>query len=239
MLILQILGALFGLILLIILFLIVCALLVRPRDYEKESRFYRWLLNVCSVAGLWLLGVRTTVSGVEKLPADRRFLLVCNHRSNYDPIITWATLRRFRFAFISKPSNFKIPVFGRYIRKCRFMAIDRENPRKALPTINRAASLLDSGESAVAVYPEGTRSKNRRLLPFHPSVFKIAHRGNGGVAIAAISGTENIFRNIKRLRRTRVKLEIIAFLPAEQVKKMSTAQLSDFARNLIDKALSK
>ena len=39
-------------------------------------------------------------------------------------------------AFISKESNFKIPIFGRIIRKCCFMAIDRSNPRKALPTIH-------------------------------------------------------------------------------------------------------
>ena len=112
-------------------------------------------------------------------------MFVGNHRSNFDPIIEWLVLKPWDIAFISKGENFKIPFFGRIIRKCCFMPIDRENPRKALRTINKASDLLQSGEVSIGVYPEGTRSKTGELLPFHDGVFHIAkkaryvHQGNG------------------------------------------------------------
>ena len=52
--------------------------------------------------------------------------------------LEWLVLKPWDIAFISKGENFKIPFFGRIIRKCCFMPIDRENPRKALRTINKA-----------------------------------------------------------------------------------------------------
>lgn len=103
-------------------------------------------------------------------------MFVGNHRSNFDPIIEWLVLKPWDIAFISKGENFKIPFFGRIIRKCCFMPIDRENPRKALRTINKASDLLQSGEVSIGVYPEGTRSKTGELLPFHDGVFHIAKR---------------------------------------------------------------
>ena len=75
------------------------------------------------------------------------------------------------------------------------MAIDRENPRNAMKTIIKASKLLQKGEVSVGVYPEGTRSKECKLLPFHNGVFKIAQRADAPIAIVAISGTEKVSKN--------------------------------------------
>ena len=72
-----------------------------------------------------------TYRGIDKIPKDGRFLFVSNHRSIFDPILTWYVLKDYDLAFILKAENFRIPIFGRIIRKCCFMAIDRENPRNA------------------------------------------------------------------------------------------------------------
>lgn len=59
--------------------------------------------------------------GIDKIPKDGRFLFVSNHRSNFDPILTWYVLKDYDLAFISKAENFRIPIFGRIIRKCCFI----------------------------------------------------------------------------------------------------------------------
>ena len=130
MIFLYILGGLLTLLLLYFLFLGVCALLVNPeKEYEKNSLFYRFLLDSATAAAMKLLRIRVHVSGMDKIPKNTKVLFVCNHRSNFDPIVTWYALKKWKIAFVSKPENFKVPFFGRIIRKCCFLPIDRKNPK--------------------------------------------------------------------------------------------------------------
>lgn len=118
MIIIYFIGSLLCLVLLYILVIAVCALLVNPeKEYQKDNRVYRFLLNLTVTDGLKLLGIRVHVSGIGKIPKDTQVLFVSNHRSNFDPIITWYGLKAWKIGFISKPENFKIPFYGRIIRK--------------------------------------------------------------------------------------------------------------------------
>lgn len=218
-----ILGAFFSLVLLYILFLVICSLFVNPKkEYEEHSGFYRALLNGATAVAIKIMRIRLHVSGMEKIPADTKNLLfVSNHRSNFDPILTWHVLKKWKPAFVSKASNFKIPIFGRFIRKCCFMAIDRENPRNAIKTIQKASELLKKGEVSIGIYPEGTRSKTCKLLPFHNGVFKIAQKAEADIVVLAVSGTEKISKNYP-LRHTDVYIDVLEILPAKQVKETKT-----------------
>ncbi len=219
----KILGAFFSLVLLYILFLVICSLFVNPKkEYEEHSGFYRALLNGATAVAIKIMRIRLHVSGMEKIPADTKNLLfVSNHRSNFDPILTWHVLKKWQPAFVSKASNFKIPILGRFIRKCCFMAIDRENPRNAIKTIQKASELLKKGEVSIGIYPEGTRSKTCKLLPFHNGVFKIAQKAEADIVVLAISGTEKISKNYP-LRHTDVYIDVLEILPAKQVKETKT-----------------
>ena len=82
------LGVFVGLNLLYVAFWYIVALTVdRSKPLEKQSAICRF--GCASIAG-WLsawAGIHTKVSGEELLPTDTRFLLVCNHRSLFDPIV--------------------------------------------------------------------------------------------------------------------------------------------------------
>lgn len=233
MVVLYLLWIILGLFLLYALLFWLCGL---PVDMEKEytdhSPFYRWLLNFNS--GLWmkLLRIRVHVTGLELVPQHKKLLFVGNHISNYDPILTWLAFQNRNIAFISKPSNFKIPFFGPVIRRCCFLAIDRENPRNAIVTIGKAAELIKSGQFSVGVYPEGTRSRSGQLLPFHNGVFKIAQKSGADIVVLSISGTEKIHRNAP-LRRSDVYLDVVGVLPAEAVKKDRTEVIGETVRHLL------
>lgn len=224
-------------ILLIFLFLFVSGLFINTKKpYERDSRFYRALLDGSTTIILWVLGVRCKVIGAEKLP-EGNFLFISNHRSNYDPIIQWTVFKRRRISFISKGENFKIPMYGRLIHRCCFMAIDRENPRRAMETINRAAKLLTETENSVGVYPEGKRSKDCTLLPFHNGVLKAAKKAGRPVVASTIEGTEHIFGNIKRLKRTTVTIKILETIDAQRVRTTSTADLGEYCAELMKREL--
>lgn len=235
--ILWILAALLGLCLLYIIFLTVCALLVdTKKEYEHDSPFYRRMLYGATACCIRLLHIHIHVDGMEKLPKDGRFLLVSNHRSNFDPILTWQVMKDSNLAFVSKAENFGIPIFGRIIRRCCFLAIDRENPRNALLTIEKAAKLIESDEVSIGIYPEGTRSKECVLLPFHNGVFKIAQKASVPIVVASIQGTEQIHKNWYR-RRSDVQFRIIETIPTEFVSANRTSAIGERVHNELSAAL--
>ena len=101
--------------------LVVSALLVDDKkEYDRNSRYYRWLLNSSTAIGVWLLRVRIHVSGLEKIPQDTRFLLVGNHRSNFDPLVTWLVFRKYDVAYVSgvRPPDSEMRVYGDRPREC-------------------------------------------------------------------------------------------------------------------------
>lgn len=231
-------GILLCLLLLFIFVLAISAACVDPgKEYEQNSRFYRFLLNSATAFCIPLLRIRVHATGLDRLPRDGRFLLVENHRSKFDPILTWYIFKDRDIAFISKPENFQVPCFGRIIRKCCFMAIDREDPRNAMQTIQKASELIRRDVVSVGVYPEGTRSKTCELLPFHNGVFKIAQKADVPIVVAAVEGTERIHKNCP-WRPSEVSLKIVDVIPREFVREHRTTVIGERIRLSLEKTLT-
>ena len=193
---------------------------------------------VVHVIGILCWGgrLRFHVTGWENIP-EGRFLLVGNHRSNYDPIATvWALSRRkIDMAFITKPENMKIPLV-RFIHKANYLVIDRDDPRKAIVTINAAADLLSRDVVNVGVYPEGTRSKSGQMLEFHNAVFKIAKKADVPIVTVCVTGTEKIGKNAP-WRHTDVFLTLCPCISREEVAASGTKELGAHVRALLEAAL--
>lgn len=203
------------------------------KEYNKDSKYCRFLINLSTFCTMRFCNVHFHVTGKEKLPSKKtRFLLISNHRSNFDPIADWYVFRKYQVSFITKPENLKIPFYGKIIQKCCCMPINRENPRLAIPTIERSIKLLKSDSVSVGVYPEGTRSKTLELLPFHASVFKIATKSEVPVVVTTIYGTEKIHKNFP-FKRTDVYVDILEVISADVVKSIKSVELSDKCEAII------
>ncbi len=201
------------------------------REYSHDSSYFRFLLYFATFFAVIFVRIRVKSSGLEKLPSGR-FLLVSNHRSKFDPILTWHVMRKQNLAYISKPSNFKVPVFGRIVRRCCFMSIDRDDPIKAARTVNHAAKLITDDEASVAVYPEGTRNYGDGLLPFHNGLFRIAQKAGVPIVVMSVRGTDAIHKNYP-LRRSRVEINVLDVIPAETVGSTRTNDLGDTVRAIL------
>ena len=214
-------------------------LFCRRADREKplEKQLPMAFTGTRKIAGLLCAygGLRPVVIGEEKLPGEP-FLLVCNHRSMFDPLMGMVALEKHNISYVSKPSNMQIPLIGDIAYAAGFLPIDRENDRKALKTILAAADYLKRGVCSMAIYPEGTRSRTGELLPFHAGSFKIAQRASAPLVVAVVRGSDRVKRRLF-LRPTKVELEILEVLPPEQVKAMSTHDLAEHSRELMEKAL--
>ena len=216
--------------------IIISALCVNmKKEYERDSRYYRWLLNSSTAIAVRLIRIHIRVTGKDMLPKGR-FLLVCNHRSKFDPILSWHIFAKENLSFISKPENFKVPIYGRLIHRCCFLPIDRENPRNAIKTVKQAVRLIDEDIASVAVYPEGTRNYGEELLPFHNAMFKIAQKANVPVVVMTVKGTYEIQKNFP-LHKSAVDMDVLGVISVETVKALKTNELGDMVAEMMNKKL--
>ena len=202
---------------LLVLYLLAVAVISLFVDMEKPQktveRFYFSTLKYALGLLCVFSRVRIHLSGEDKLPVGA-FLLVANHRSNFDPLVTLWALRGRDLAFISKPENLRI---------------DRDNDRAALRTILDAAALLREGQVSVAIYPEGTRNHGEGLLPFRNGAFKIAQRAKAPIVVMTTENVEKIGKNAP-FRHTDVYITIREVISAEEAASLRTGELGEKIR---------
>ncbi len=226
-------GYVIGLFALHILFVFIVSRFVdKSKPVEHVGRFWHFM-TVQTVDGVMKVArVHVHVNGEELLPRDRRFMLVSNHRSRFDPMLCMVRFRKTPLAFVSKPENFDIPIAGEFVHMCRYLAIDRDNARNALTTLNTAASYINSGELSVGIYPEGTRSQTGELLEFKDGVFKIARDTHAPIVVMTLRGTEKISHNFP-WRSTRVDARIIRVIEPEEYAGMRIGAISAMVRQIM------
>lgn len=120
-----------------------------------------------SAGFLRLLGIRLVVRGTPRPGAK---LVVANHVSWLDILAIDAVVPS---RFVAKAEVRRWPVFGRLAVGVQTLFIERDRSRDAMRVVHQMAEALRGGAS-VAVFPEGTTSDGRELLPFHANLLQAA-----------------------------------------------------------------
>jgi putative phosphoserine phosphatase/1-acylglycerol-3-phosphate O-acyltransferase len=142
--------------------------------------------NVLSSAwpdlALALAGTELEVEGEEHLWSQRPAVFIFNHQSAVDTLLVAKLLRR-DFTGIAKREIRRNPIFGPAFAFAGVVFIDRADTAKAIDALKPALTALSEGRS-IAIAPEGTRSRTRRLGRFKKGAFHIAMQA--GVPIVPI-----------------------------------------------------
>jgi 1-acyl-sn-glycerol-3-phosphate acyltransferase len=123
---------------------------------------------------------RRTWTGMEHLAGEGGMILVPNHISHADPLVS----AHFIYdagrwpQFLGKASIFRVPVIGRILLKARQIPVERGS-LDAAKSLDRLVEAVREG-GAVVIYPEGTTTREPDLWPM---------RGKTGAArLALITG---------------------------------------------------
>ena len=197
------------------------------KEQENDSPFYRAVINLTIPALVTLFRIHIHVEGMEKLPKNGRFMLVCNHLNDTDPIVLLWAMRKSQLAFISKKENDQKFLVGPFMRKLLCQPIDRENDRAALKTILRCIALLKEDKISLGVFPEGYCSRDHLLHPFRSGVFKIAQKAQLPILVCTVRDTHHIFHNMLRLKPSRVELHLLEVIPAETLTGRTAVDIAD------------
>jgi 1-acyl-sn-glycerol-3-phosphate acyltransferase len=140
--------------------------------------------------GLAMVGVRVEVKGLERLDPKQAYIFTPNHQSLIEVPLFLTYLGR-NPGYLAKKEVFRYPLFGYGIGLMGVVPVDRSNSAAAVESARRATENLRRGKSYI-VYPEGTRSRDGRLLPFKKGAFMMAVDAGVPVVPVTISGASRI-----------------------------------------------
>ena len=194
---------------------------------ERDSKLYRRVVMLYIESLIPLARLEMEIAGLEKIPQDKRILLVCNHQNEADPGILMHYFKRFELSFVAKKEVETMFIMGKLMHKLVCQPINRENDREALKSILKCIQLLKTDEVSIGAFPEGGIFEKDKLHPFRSGVFKIAQKAGVPIVVCTLKGTSDLFHNMKRLRKTHVRLHLLDVISAEDAKKTNTVELSD------------
>jgi len=140
--------------------------LLRFQAYDRAARIER--IEWWSRKTLRLMGIALQVEGQ---PAVGGALMVANHISWLDITALHAVCPHARF--VSKADVKHWPLLSHLADASNTLYLERERKRDALRVVHQMAGALQSGD-LIAVFPEGTTSDGRTLLPFHANLLQAA-----------------------------------------------------------------
>lgn len=165
-------------------FVILCTL-VSGDQHLTHRIAIAWARSILRVAG-----IRVKVLGREHLDPRAAYILMPNHQSHFDIPVLLGRLN-LDFRWLAKAELFRIPVFGRAMRGCGYISIDRRNRDSAFESIRRAGEAI-RGAVSVLIFPEGTRGTGGGILPFKKGGFILAVDSGVPILPMAIHGTRRI-----------------------------------------------
>ena len=231
--ILVVLGAWLVLALLALLFLwVLCARVDIHKEETEDNKFYRAVMRVY-IQALKTLFIRVHAQGLEKIPTDGRFVLVCNHLDLPDPVLLLYAFPDSELAFINKKEDQQMFLIGKLMHKILCQPINRENDREALRTILNCIQIIKEDKASIAVFPEGYIYDDRKLHHFRPGVFKIAQKTGVPIVVCTIDGTIPLFRNVVRLKRTPVELHLVDVIQPEQYAGLHTTEIANMVYEMM------
>ncbi|MEZ6004181.1 MAG: lysophospholipid acyltransferase family protein [Planctomycetota bacterium] len=171
-----------------------------PEDSQPPLIRRTWVYHaiMATVHTLSILPFPTRIRGREHVPKSGGALIVCNHASFFDiPLVSKAAGPR-HVCFVARKSLANNRIMAFIMDRCGAVLIDpKAGDRKALA---RVVEHLEAGD-LVAMFAEGTRSRDGRLLPFKRGALLAARQARVPVVPCAVIGTHHAFGRNHRLPR--------------------------------------
>lgn len=171
----------------------------------------------------------------QALANETGLLYVANHQGNFDIPILMAILPA-PVGFVAKDPLKKLPLVSRWMTHIGCVFIHQNDPRKAASAIQEGIRNLKKGH-AMAVFPEGTRSKDGSLGEFKAGALKLATKSGSTILPIAIDGSIHTMKKDSYLiQPATVTVTFFPPIDAEMVKTMDTVKLTEHIQNQIERA---
>jgi 1-acyl-sn-glycerol-3-phosphate acyltransferase len=187
---------------------------------------------LCRIVPAWKL----TISGREKIVRGTTYVIISNHRSLIDILVL--NCLRYRFKWISKIENSKVPVLGWYLKMADYITVDRDDDESKAEMLARSYRCLKEGTS-IMIFPEGTRSPGDDIGIFRRGAFQLAMEANVPVLPVVTDGTREILpKHGFILGRHDIKIRVLDPVPPGDFGTDDPEKVGAWFRELMVKELN-
>ncbi|MFU8812936.1 MAG: lysophospholipid acyltransferase family protein [Balneolaceae bacterium] len=145
-----------------------------PTEPWRNLFMRNWARTVC-----FLFNIRVRLEGPVPKPP---FFLVSNHLSYVDIVV----LNRFlKTTFVAKQDVQSWPFLGFMVKMVGVIFVNRER-RTDVARVNRLMSKSLNSRQGMILFPEGTSSAGREVLPFHSSLLQLPATSGHPVHVATL-----------------------------------------------------
>lgn len=169
----------------------IALLLCYPFDKKRfvVHKLSKWLTDAFFGFGLVM---KRKVEGIENLDPKGTYVMVLNHNSMVDILSIYNLPLVFKW--VSKREVYRIPIVGRLLLAHGDIVINRASTKEAMQLVHtRGKQWLAKGAS-VAIFPEGTRSKDSEIHNFKAGAFILAKDAEVPILPIVLDGTDRVVR---------------------------------------------
>ncbi|MGR5133936.1 1-acylglycerol-3-phosphate O-acyltransferase [Vibrio alfacsensis] len=188
-----------------------------------------------------LFGKMSRVFGIKlelRIPEDAysrgQHMYIANHQNNWD-LFTVSSAVTPKVVTVGKKSLVWMPLFGQLYWLTGNILIDRANRSKAKGTIDQVVDNIKKSDVSVWMFPEGTRSRGRGLLPFKTGAFHAAIGAEVPIVPIVCSSTDLI--KLNRWNNGHVIVEMLPPIRSEGYGKEGVRELANLCREQMKEKL--
>lgn len=175
---------------LIILFPLTFIIWSLAKPFDKNRALTHWMLVCQGVILSRLMPIwKIDIEGRGKIVKGTTYVIISNHQSILDIILL--TNLWYRFKWISKIENTKVPILGWYLRMADYITVDRINEKSKEEMLVNSYKCLKRGISLM-IFPEGTRSRDGEIGIFKRGAFELAIQADVPILPILIDGTGGV-----------------------------------------------
>jgi 1-acyl-sn-glycerol-3-phosphate acyltransferase len=161
-----------GILYMVVFFPVTLLIWLLSKPFDRKRVITHQILVIQSWILVKLLPIwKVVTKGREKALKDTTYVIISNHQSILDILLVNSLC--YRFKWVSKIENVKVPVLGWYLKMADYITVDRGNKESKEEMLEQSMKFLREGIS-VMLFPEGTRSVNREIGFFKRGAFQLA-----------------------------------------------------------------
>ena len=196
---------------------------------HKTNKLYRVVKFVTTLGTR--LCFRVKVIGSENYPKEGPFLLLSNHQSYFDPVLSTMSTKR-ELCFMARDTLFKNKHFGSLISSLN--AIPLKRGESDITAMRAILERLKKGYG-ICLYPEGTRTPDGHIAHVKPGFSLLSRRGNAPVVPVVIDGMYEAWPKTRKFPKLGMKLIVKVGKPItpEEIKALGDRDFSEKLTNIL------
>ena len=178
------------------------------------------------------------VEGLEHIDPKKSYVITINHQSMADIISLYFLPLNFRW--VSKEEVFRIPYIGPLLIAHGDIPIQRGRASEAMAKVVNDGKMWISRGASIAIFPEGTRSKDGEIHRFKQGAFALAKEAGVEILPVVMDGTRNIFKKKSYWFnwKHRLTVKVLPPISAERVAATEPADMAKEVQEMMTEALA-